>query len=111
MQELETSVESRPFGAGAASLALLASLPAEEREATVLCEQERYSEVRLDASIVRDACSSRATKGYVVNEGVIIPDTLALAVPIFEGPRLIAAMSVTNSASQFSEPRRARCTG
>ena len=98
----------RPLGAGAASLALLASLPAEEREATVLREQERYLKYGdLTAGIVREACAGLATKGYVVNEGVIIPDILALAVPIFEGRKLVAAISVTNTVSQFSEPRRA----
>jgi DNA-binding IclR family transcriptional regulator len=102
----------RPLGAGAASLALLAALPAAERDAVIAREEERYRKYGgLSAEIVREACVRLERDGYVVNEGVIIPDIVALAVPIFDGADAIAAMSVTNTVSQLAKPRRREMLG
>lgn len=96
------------MGAGGASLALLASLPQEERERTIRAETERYRLYgNLTAYVVRTACQRLSDDGYVLNEAVIIPDIAAVAVPVFSDEKLVAAVSVTNTISLLGPKRRA----
>lgn len=97
----------RPLGAGAASLALLAALPAAEREKIICAEASRYPHYgRLTAEIVREACNALPRDGYVLNNAMIIPDIGAMAVPVFLAGELVAAVSVSNTISLLSPARR-----
>ncbi|ORE91031.1 IclR-family regulatory protein [Stappia sp. 22II-S9-Z10] len=96
----------RPLGAGGASLALLAALPEAERETVLTRERERYTKYGdLTADVVRAAIARFPEDGYVVNEAVIIPDIAAIGIPLFEGGRCVAAMSVTNVQSRLARQR------
>lgn len=98
----------RPLGAGAASLALLAVMPEEEREQTIERERERYRKYGdLTAEIVRSAIARYPADGYVVNDAIIIPDIAAIGIPLFDGDRAMAAMSVTNVQSRLSKQKAA----
>lgn len=98
----------RPLGAGAASLALLATMPDEERERIIVSEEDRYRKYgHLAAGIVREACKGLSSEGYVLNDAVIIPDIGALAIPILIEDRVVAAVSVTNTISRLGAARRA----
>lgn len=97
----------RPLGAGAASLALLATHSEAEREAIIGRESERYLKYgTLTADFVRDACGELVRDGYVFNAR-IIPDIGAVGIPVFsEAEAPVCAVSVTNTVSRLSPERR-----
>ena len=96
----------RPLGAGGASLALLAVQPEEERRRIIEREREAYRKYGdLDAEIVRAAVDRFGVDGYVMNDAVIIPDIAAIGIPLFDGDRLVAAMSVTNVQSRLARQK------
>lgn len=98
----------RPLGVGAASLALLATQPADRQAAIIARETERYLKYgHLSAALVREACAGWPVDGYVVNEALIIPDIGALAIPVFDGETLVCAASVTNTISHLHPNARA----
>jgi DNA-binding IclR family transcriptional regulator len=98
----------RPLGVGAASLALLATHPADARAAVIAREAERYLKYgRLSADLVAEACARLPVDGYVVNEALIIPDIGALALPVFRDGAVVCAVSVTNTISHLHRDARA----
>ena len=98
----------RPFGVGAASLALLATHPLASRTQIIAREAERYLKYgHLSATLVTEACTRFLADGYVVNEALIIPDIGALAIPVFEAGAVVCAVSVTNTISHLRCDSRA----
>lgn len=97
----------RPLGVGAASLALLASMPEDERERIIVAEAERYAKYgRMSAQIAREAAGRLGHDGYVFNAAYVIPDIGAMAIPLFANGVPVAAVSVTNTISRLGKKRR-----
>jgi DNA-binding IclR family transcriptional regulator len=97
----------RPLGVGGASLALLASIEESEREVIIAREAQRYLKYgNLNESIVREAAARLKLDGYVVNEAHIIPGISAIAIPLIDGGRVVAALSVTNTTSRLAHTHR-----
>jgi len=97
----------RPLGAGAASLALLATLDPQEREAVIRRESERYRKYgTLTAAFVREACAAWQRDGYTFNAR-IIPGIGAVGIALFTAPDTLAgAVSVTDTVARLDPERR-----
>lgn len=97
----------RPLGVGAASLALLATIDEVEREPIISRQSDRYLIYgSLNADIVRDAAFKLPERGYVVNEAYVIPDITAIAIPLVDDGKVVAALSITNTSSQLAPNNR-----
>lgn len=97
----------RPLGVGAASLALLAAIGEADREAIILRQSERYLKYgSLNADIVRDAARKLSDQGYVVNEAYVIADISAMAIPLVDNGKVVAALSITNTSSRLAPKYR-----
>lgn len=86
----------RPLGVGAGSLALLAWLPKDEREAAFEALQRTWhTKHNIDATLLH-ACVDRAhERGYAVLLDVVVPRMGGIAVPIFDQDgRAVAALSI-----------------
>lgn len=86
----------RPLGVGAGSLALLAWLPKDERDAAFEALQRTWhSKHNIDATLLH-ACVDRAyERGYAVLLDAVVPRMGGIAVPIFDQDgRAVAALSI-----------------
>ncbi|VVE62068.1 IclR family transcriptional regulator [Pandoraea captiosa] len=99
----------RPLGVGAGSLALLISLPADERARVMQTNAERlatfgnFSQARLEKAI-----AASAEAGYAINEEDVLPGVSAIGMSI--RPRQgvpYAAISIAAIESRLSGARRA----
>ncbi len=100
--------DHRPLGSCAGSLALLAWLPDDEVEQVMTEERTRDRDHRLpDSSILATLISEAREQGYTVYPGLLIPDSLAVGVPVRgHGGEVVAALSVASIHSRMDEVRR-----
>ncbi len=96
----------RPLGVGAGSLALLAYLPANEREALLA----RYPAIRQPhhpaPELLREDIAATLRNGYALNPGRIIAEMVGVGVPVLDrDKRVLAALSVAAIRSRLSGTR------
>lgn len=95
----------RPLGVGGGSLALIAGLTELERDRIIKNHENIYPKYgALTADFVRAEVQRYLRDGYVANSAVI-PDIVGIAVPVFDGTTLVAAVSITNVVSRLDEAR------
>lgn len=96
----------RPLGAGAGSLALLAWLPPEEREAILKKHEPRYSKYSLDLQQIRDTVDRSQRLGYALNDGLILNGISGIGIPVTDiWGNILAAISIAAISSRLSEVR------
>lgn len=97
----------RPLGVGGGSLALLAFLPAEEREEMLATNAAAYLPFGLDRGTVETMIERSRRLGYALNDGRVLRDLTAVAVPVrTEAGRVVAAISVAAINSRMTAARR-----
>lgn len=86
----------RPLGVGAGSLALLAWLPKDEREAAFEALQRVWhNQHHISASLLHTCVERAHERGYAVLLDVVVPRMGGIAVPIFDqNGRAVAALSI-----------------
>ena len=88
---------SVPLGVGPGSLAMLAFFDAEEREAIIAANAERYRAfVNVDETLVRERCRETREMGFSLDKGELINGVAGVAYPVrdMEG-RVIASLGIT----------------
>lgn len=97
----------RPLGVGAGPLAVLAFLPEAERASTIAGNASRFSEYGLTAQAVQTMADRAVSLGYALNDGRILPDMTAIAVPIHTThDRVIGSVSIAAINSRMEPKRR-----
>lgn len=102
--------DRRPLGVGAGSLALLAFLPAEELGQILQANTPRFGNYgSLKPKIVPHLVSLAQEQGYASNDGEVIPDMSAVAVPIhgIQG-KPFASLSIAAITNRLQGERRAQ---
>lgn len=87
----------RPLGVGSSSLALLACLPPDAAEATIMVNAERYRRYRLTAERVLESAEVARARGFAVTAGRIVPSFSGIAVAIpqpGEGPLALSVIAL-----------------
>ena len=86
----------RPLGVGAGSLALLAWMPEDEREAALeilLSQLQRYP--RIDSGLLHERIAQAREKGYAVLLDVVVERMGGIGVPVFDADgKPVAAISI-----------------
>ena len=101
----------RPLGAGSGSLAILAFLAGDERGDAIRHCAPLYEPFGLSAAVVeRDVAEARKV-GFAFNPGRIIEGVYGIGVPILEGGRAVASVSVAAIAGRMAPPRRQEIVG
>jgi DNA-binding IclR family transcriptional regulator len=98
----------RPLGVGAGSLALLAALPDEEIRHVLARNRARLASYpRIGSGNLGEMVARTRRQGYSVNDGLILEEMSAVAVPVRDGSgKTIAAISVAAIRSRMAPPRR-----
>lgn len=96
----------RPLGAGSGSLAILAFLPREEREAIIAQCAPAYGAFGLSPSDVRAMADDALALGYAFNPARIIKNVYGIAVPILVNGEAVASISVAAIAERLKPARR-----
>jgi DNA-binding IclR family transcriptional regulator len=98
----------RPLGVGAGSLALLAALPDEEIRHVLARNRARLASYpRIGSGNLKEMVARTRRQGYSVNDGLILEEMAAVAVPVRDGSgRAIAAISVAAIRSRMAPSRR-----
>jgi DNA-binding IclR family transcriptional regulator len=98
----------RPLGVGAGSLALLAALPDEEVQQVIARNRTRLAPYpRIGSAALKDMVAKTRRLGFSVNEGLILEEMAAVAVPVHDGSgKTVAAISVAAIRSRMASPRR-----
>jgi DNA-binding IclR family transcriptional regulator len=96
-----------PLGLGQGSLAILAHLPEEEREAVIRFNMPRLLDRGfLDEAALRMALAKAREQGWVNLSTGLIPGMAGLGVPVFDAEgRAVAALSVGTLAERLCEER------
>ncbi len=95
-----------PINAGAAALSLLAWAPEEELVQLLERPLERFtSSTIVDTSELRHRLTDIRRDGHAVSSGELDEDVLGVAAPIFEGDRVIAAVSIATLSHRVSKAR------
>jgi DNA-binding IclR family transcriptional regulator len=97
----------RPLGLGAGGLAILAAIPAEERELTIAHIVSRYEKHKsLHERPLRSAIEACRRRGYSLIRSQVTRGTTAVGVPILDTlDNPVAAISVAAVDSRMSESR------
>ena len=100
--------DRRPLGVGAGSLALLAFLPAEEIDPIVQANMPLYGNYGcLKPEAVPRLVALAREDGYASNDGEVIPEMSAVAVPIHgSGGKPFASLSVAAITTRLQGERR-----
>jgi DNA-binding IclR family transcriptional regulator len=99
----------RFLGVGGLSTALLSALPSPDAAAVIDRNRDRYPKFGMTAAKVDEIVRRARKLGYAYSEGVIVPESRTLAVPIpptgvdAVGP---IAISILTTESRMKEPRR-----
>ncbi|MFD1880664.1 IclR family transcriptional regulator [Paracoccus pacificus] len=96
----------RPLGAGSGSLAILAFLPSDERQALIRQNASLYDAFKLSAADVAQMVTDTRRTGFSFNPARIIDGVYGVAVPILVNGEAVASISVTAIASRMSVERR-----
>jgi DNA-binding IclR family transcriptional regulator len=98
----------RPLGLGAGSLALLSFLPPAEMETTIARNHDRLAQHRhFDPISLRHLVARTRKSGYALNDGLMLPEMAAVAMPIRQADgAVIAALSVAAIRSRVQDGRR-----
>lgn len=97
----------RPLGIGAGSLALLAFLPEDEREAALAANAGHYPEFGLDEASVRAMVAEALRLGHALNDGRVLEGMTAVGVPVRDAAgRVVAAVSVAAISARLRPERR-----
>lgn len=96
-----------PLGIGQGSLAMLAHLPEDEREAVIRFNMPRLLDRGfLDEAALRGAIAAARAQGWVNLNTGLIPGMAGVAVPVFDAQgRVVAALSVGTLAERLNEER------
>lgn len=99
--------DRRPLGVGAGSLAILASLPDEEVDSIVEANSIQFQRFKsFSRSKMFEMVLESRRNGFAFNDGRIIPQMSAVAVPVIgRNDRPIAALSVA-ALTERMKPRR-----
>ena len=98
----------RPLGVGAGSLALLAALPEDEVRHVIARNRAKLAAYPgIDAARLKEMAAKTRRQGFAVNDGLILEEMAAIAVPVRDGSgKTIAAISVAAIRSRMAPPRR-----
>jgi len=96
-----------PMGLGQGSLAILAYLPDDEREAVIRFNMPRLLDRGfLDEAALRTALARTRDQGWVNLNTGLIPGMAGVGVPLFDAQnRVVAALSVGTTAERLSSER------
>ncbi|MGO4173788.1 IclR family transcriptional regulator [Bosea sp. TAF32] len=96
-----------PLGIGQGSLAMLAHLPEDEREAVIRFNMPRLLDRGFfDEAALRNAIATARAQGSVNLNTGLIPGMAGVAVPVFDARgRVVAALSVGTLAERLREDR------
>ncbi len=97
----------RPLGAGSGSLAILAFLADEERDAIIKHNASLYGRFRLSTADVERMIAETRRDGFSLNRGRIISGVHGIAIPILAGESAVASVSVVAVAERMN-PERCR---
>lgn len=97
----------RPLGVGAACLAMLAFLPAAERDQLLARSADRFSGYGFETDKVKKAATEARKQGFAVNPGLLIPGVHGVGFPIFHEDRLIAGIGVMAVKERLGPRQRA----
>lgn len=94
----------RPLGVGAGSLALLAWLPEDEREAAFEALAPTWAKYQgISVPLLKDCVASAHERGYAVLLDAVVQRMGGIAVPIFEpSGRPVAALSIAALSERIS---------
>lgn len=98
-----------PIGVGSAGLAIIAHLPAPERESMIqlLVKNDKTWGTEASIAAVRESVAEAQNRGYVVNPGRIVEGSWGMAAAIFDrDDRPLWALSLTGIESRFSAERQ-----
>ncbi len=95
-----------PLGAGAAGLAMLASMPADECERVLSRCEPAYRAVKLDPETIRKSVARSRTLGFGYQDGQMTRGVTGVGVALFENGRMAAAISVTAISQRVNARRR-----
>ena len=97
----------RPLGVGAGPLAILAALPADERESVIDSCASRFPSFGLTPEIVRDMVERSEGLDYALNDGRILPEMTAIGVPVrTTRDRVLGSVSIAAINSRMDRKRR-----
>lgn len=98
----------RPLGVGAGSLALLAALPEDEARHVIARNRAKLAAYPgIDPASLKEMATKTRRQGFAVNDGLILEEMAAVAVPVHDGGgKTIAAISVAAIRSRMAPPRR-----
>src|SRR5690554_1114109 len=99
--------DRRPLGVGAGSLALLSFLPEEEAERIIATNEEsRLPYPNFSSETLRALVAASRKQGFAFNDGRIVSEMAAVAVPVF-GPEggLTAALSLAAIRQRMTPER------
>ena len=96
----------RPLGVGSACLAILAFLPAREREAFLEQNETRFAAYNLNRERIETAMKQAYRAGYALNPGLLIPGVYGIGFPVFRGRELIAGIGVMDIKERLEPKRR-----
>lgn len=108
VQALVTEIGDRlPMGIGSGSLAILATLDPEDRDAIILANEARLARWDVTPSDVIDMVRQATANDHASDLGLVYPECGGIGVPIHERGRYTATMSITLSAPlQFFEENK-----
>lgn len=99
VQVLTSGIGGRlPMGIGSGSLAILSTFTPEEQRAIIAGNASRYERFGVHEADVTEIVRRSVVAGYASDVGLIIPECGGIGVPINEGGRYIATMSITLTA-------------
>jgi len=98
----------RPLGVGAASLALLMTLSARDRQKVIDTNASRFSSFgQMTVERLNNAIKLSTKLGYAINEGDVLSGVYAIGLPITpQQGKPYAALSIAGIASRFTGKRR-----
>lgn len=105
VMSLETG-SRRPLGAGSGSLAILAFLPDEERQALIKQNAPLFAPFKLSAADVEKMAGEARASGFAFNPARIIDDVYGIGVPILVNGEAVASISVTAISARMQPERR-----
>ena len=104
--------DRRPLGIGAASLALLAFMPADDIERALQAGAPERAQYGIPDRQLHKMMASARQQGYAWYNGQIIPNMSAIGVPLFDvSGSPIASLSVAALSDRLAPARRAEIAG
>lgn len=104
--------DRRPLGIGAASLALLAFLPAQEIDRIITARAEELGKFGISLTALRRMIKSAQKEGHARYDGQIIRNMSAIGVPLLDaGGRPIASLSIAAISERMSPERSKTISG